>query len=822
MVLRYKDLFISQGKENMSKGGKGFQISEKVKINTWKLLGKLAGYSRNTLWEVDFILKNLQDVGIRKQLEDGEIKIHKVFKDLKGCAKETDNKSSKISNAKYYIEEKNKYQVVYIRPRWNLSNQISLHDRFIDDLRKMNIEEFTYEKIATLFIQTPSKYLLKTIDLIQKWGFEFVDAITIKAGHCLYASPHANQVHEFLLICKRNNKVPPLPNIQLSDSIQTEDQVFNFIENLISPHHEKVSIFTEVRSGWDVYDFDQASNGMVLKTQPLSNSVSNSTSLVKYSPPINLLAPEHQCRVLTDETALPFQKRIPYFQTTNGELYHGDVLDIMRTRPDHSVDLGITSPPYNRGKNPHYGNKKTGCYPDALREDVYQQSQVEFLNEFYRVLKQTGSLFYNHKDRIRDDRTISPREWIEKSNFIIKQEIIWVNGTPNPDPIRFLPSYERVYWLVKDCKTRLKNVKHLKDVIYSDQWEPQGSDGIHTCRFPLQMPLDILSCFPDAKIILDPYMGSGTTAQAAEMTGRQWIGIELKKEFCDLGAENITKTIAEIKTISEEQNIFEEINLKKRKTLNQLIRNLFYREDCISGARRSLSDESMDLLICDPPFGIKGDKFDKHYNRNKQNVVSGYCEVPIQEYPNFSKEWIKEAERVLKPGGSIYIVSGTTNLIHILNALAETKFQFVNHIIWKYNFGVRTSKKFVTSHYHILYYQKAGGTRTFNQNTYYSDLAKSFDGRSRKYKDMEDVWYIKRDYKRGQVKNQNQLPEELIEKMIRYSSNPNDLVCDFFLGGFTTAKVAMKLNRRVRGFEKNKDAFDYFVKELFYKAKKIA
>ena len=688
----------------------------------------------------------------------------------------------------------------------------------------MNIEEFTYEKIATLFIQTPSKYLLKTIDLIQKWGFEYVDAITIKAGHCLYASPHANQVHEFLLICKKNNEVLPLPNIQLSDSIQTEDQVFNFIENLISPHHEKVSIFTEVRSGWDVYDFDQVSNGMVLKTQPLLNSVSNSTSLVKYNPPINLLAPEHQCRVLTDETALTqtFQKRIPYFQTPNGELYHGDVLDIMRTRPDHSVDLGITSPPYNRGKNPHYGNKKTGCYPDNLREDKYQQSQVEFLNEFYRVLKQTGSLFYNHKDRIRDDRTISPREWIEKSNFIIKQEIIWVNGTPNPDPMRFLPSYERVYWLVKDCKTRLKNVKHLKDVIYSDQWEPQGSDGIHTCRFPLQMPLDILSCFPDAKVILDPYMGSGTTAQAAEITGRQWIGIELKKEFCDLAAENITKTIAEIKTISEEQNQPEEINLKKGKTLNQLIRNLFYREDCISGARKSLSDESMDLLICDPPFGIKADKFDKHYNRNDKNVISGYCEVPLQEYPNFSKEWIKEAERVLKPGGSIYIVSGTTNLMHILNALAETKLQFVNHIIWKYNFGVRTSKKFVTSHYHILYYQKAGGTRTFNQNTYYSDLAKSFDGRSLRYKDMEDVWYIKRDYKRGQVKNQNQLPEELIEKMIRYSSNPNDLVCDFFLGGFTTAKVAMKLNRRVRGFEKNKDAFDYFVKELSYKAKKIA
>lgn len=137
-----------------------------------------------------------------------------------------------------------------------------------------------------------------------------------------------------------------------------------------------------------------------------------------------------------------------------------------------------------------------------------------------------------------------------------------------------------------------------------------------------------------------------------------------------------------------------------------------------------------------------------------------------------------------------------------------------NHIIWKYNFGVFTSKKYISSHYHILYYVKPNGNTTFNTNAFFADFEKSENGGSLNYLDREDVWIINREYKPGQIKNKNELPKSLLTKMILYSSNENDLVCDFFLGSFSTAKVAVGLGRRACGFELNKTAFDHQIKEI--------
>jgi site-specific DNA-methyltransferase (adenine-specific) len=227
----------------------------------------------------------------------------------------------------------------------------------------------------------------------------------------------------------------------------------------------------------------------------------------------------------------------------------------------------------------------------------------------------------------------------------------------------------------------------------------------------------------------------------------------------------------------------------------------FYNEDCVAGAKKHLAADSVDLIITDPPYGINGDELHQHYNRDEEFVVEGYVDVPASEYGEFSLNWIREAERILKPGGSIYIVSGYTNLYHILHALRQTELEEINHIIWKYNFGVYTSKKYVSSHYHILYYQKPGGERTFNLESRFGLEEKDPEGGSLNYQDREDVWIINREYKPGQVKNKNELPTALLVKMIQYSSNEGDLVCDMFLGGFSTAKVAIGLNRRAVGFE---------------------
>ncbi len=240
-------------------------------------------------------------------------------------------------------------------------------------------------------------------------------------------------------------------------------------------------------------------------------------------------------------------------------------------------------------------------------------------------------------------------------------------------------------------------------------------------------------------------------------------------------------------------------------------RNTYYNQDCITGAQEHINDNTIDLIITDPPYGIEGDKMDRHYNRKSEYVVKGYVEVPADEYEDFSRRWVAQAERILKPGGSIYIISGYTNLFSILKALKHTNLQEVNHIIWKYNFGVYTTRKFVSSHYHILYYTKPGDRPVFNTFCRFGPEERDENNGSLNYQDREDVWTIRKEYTKGKKekkKNINKLPTALLTKIIRYSSNEGDTVCDLFLGSFSTARVAIGLNRYATGFELSKPAYE--------------
>lgn len=235
-----------------------------------------------------------------------------------------------------------------------------------------------------------------------------------------------------------------------------------------------------------------------------------------------------------------------------------------------------------------------------------------------------------------------------------------------------------------------------------------------------------------------------------------------------------------------------------------------YNQSCIEGMREHLANDSIDLIFTDPPYGIKGDELDVHYHRDESKVVPGYVDVPLSEYAKFSMDWIKECERVLRPGGSMYIVSGYTNLHHILNALHATDLEEINHIIAKYSFGVSTKNKFVSSHYHVLFWAKPDRgrqKRTFNSNYKYTDQKDS-------YHDRLSVQDMPRDYKPGQVKNKNQLSEDFIEKFVMYSSNRGDTVLDCFGGGLTTGRTALRWGRRFVGFELNTHAYDAFVPTL--------
>jgi site-specific DNA-methyltransferase (adenine-specific) len=239
-----------------------------------------------------------------------------------------------------------------------------------------------------------------------------------------------------------------------------------------------------------------------------------------------------------------------------------------------------------------------------------------------------------------------------------------------------------------------------------------------------------------------------------------------------------------------------------------------YNEDCISGFKAHFKNEQFDLIISDPPFGIGEASFSKHYQRDDANVISGYVEAP-DDYASFSVEWLSEAYRALKPDGVICVISGWSNLGHIINAMNNAGFHTFNHVIWKYNFGVNTTKKFVSSHYHLLLATKSKKSKpTFNTYCRFGAQEKDEKGGSLLYQDMQDVWLINKEYVPGGIKNENKLPEELLRKITLYFSNEGDSVCDPFLGNFTTAIVAKKLGRNSFGFELNKNSFDINSKVL--------
>ena len=207
--------------------------------------------------------------------------------------------------------------------------------------------------------------------------------------------------------------------------------------------------------------------------------------------------------------------------------------------------------------------------------------------------------------------------------------------------------------------------------------------------------------------------------------------------------------------------------------------------DCIKGMQ-SLPEESVDLIIADPPFGLDFTGKEAVYNRKKENVVDGYNEV-IENYDSFSEKWIAELPRILKSSGSAMIFSGWTNLKDVLIAIDKSGLTLKNHIIWKYQFGVFTKKKFVSCHYHLLYLVKNEKKTYFHRIEHYN----------------EDVWEIKRTYDPEEVKNGTKLPEQIVKKIIDFLTRPGDVVFDPFMGNGTTAVVAKKNFRHYFGFEMN-------------------
>ena len=230
-----------------------------------------------------------------------------------------------------------------------------------------------------------------------------------------------------------------------------------------------------------------------------------------------------------------------------GKFHVGDCVELMDKMPVGSIDLIVTSPPYNIKNSTGNGlkNGSGGKWPqaallegytdhnDAMPHDEYVAWQRRCLQAMMRVLRQDGAIFYNHKWRIQGGLLQDRNDILE--GFPLRQIIIWHRrGGINFNPGYFLPTYEVIY-LIANPGFQLAPKANAQGDVWSI---PQEANNPHPAPFPVELAQRCIES-THAQIVLDPFMGSGSTAIAAEAARRDWIGIDISGEYCKVARERI-------------------------------------------------------------------------------------------------------------------------------------------------------------------------------------------------------------------------------------------------------------------------------------------
>jgi site-specific DNA-methyltransferase (adenine-specific) len=232
----------------------------------------------------------------------------------------------------------------------------------------------------------------------------------------------------------------------------------------------------------------------------------------------------------------------PYYADGRTTLYHGDCLEVMATMDAGSVDIVVTSPPYNMGLvpggngrgmyRPGASNKAGrfrdgyGAHDDAMAQDAYDEWQRRVLAECWRVSRL--AVFYNHRPRVEHGILRDPLG--NDFGIPLRQRIIWNRGTGIDVNLRtFCTRGEYIFFF---AKPEMRLVSHSASGM-GDVWDLGIEYGQkdHPAPFPLSLPARCIEA-TGARSVLDPFSGSGTTLRAAADAGIRGVGIELEARHC--------------------------------------------------------------------------------------------------------------------------------------------------------------------------------------------------------------------------------------------------------------------------------------------------
>ena len=283
-----------------------------------------------------------------------------------------------------------------------------------------------------------------------------------------------------------------------------------------------------------------------------------------------------------------------YRESNRVTLHNGDCIDLLRKLPDESVDLVVTSPPYCMGK----------AYEDPKDDmDTFRKLHTDIFNELYRVVKIGGNICWQVGYHV-SDKCVVPLDYVVYSIFtsmsaelnyplVLRNRIIWTFGHGLNSTNRFSGRHETILWFSKGTPQQfnLDEVrvpqkypgkraykgphkgelsgnplgKNPSDVweMSSDVWDIPNVKAmhvektIHPCQFPVAIPRRLIKALTLKKdLILDPFMGSGTSGVAAIIENRRFAGAEIMTEYYDVAIERMLAAADGTAKIREDKPVF--------------------------------------------------------------------------------------------------------------------------------------------------------------------------------------------------------------------------------------------------------------------------